>query len=177
MSTKKKVVDKLQSKKQAKKKENDQKEAKKNQKNKDKKLKKTKNDASENEMNGDDSSENEAEDEDEDDDPLARLMEEEAAARSSEESDDNSDYDFSDILHTSKKQRKKTKVMEKAAKVVDGVEIVPATSIDPGSHLDAEGLAIGAAMVQSRKRRREIVDSAYHRSVLSFRFFQTWPIC
>ena len=159
LASKKKAVEKQPSKKQAK-----EKDTKKGQVSNDRKSRKTENGSSVNETNGHDSSESEAEeDEDYDEDPLSRLMEEEEARGSSEESGDDSDYDFTDMLHTSKKQRKKTKVMEKAAKVVDGVEIVPATSIDPGSHLDAEGLAIGAAMVQSRKRRRDIVDSAYHR--------------
>ncbi|GFR65331.1 pre-rRNA processing protein FTSJ3-like [Elysia marginata] len=156
------------SKKQDKKKEKDQNKVKKESNNKDKKAK---NGPS---TNGFESSENEEEDEDDDEDPLARLVKEEAAHGSSGESDDNSDYDFTDMLHTSKKQRKKTKVMEKAAKVVDGVEIVPATSIDPGSHLDAEGLAIGAAMVQSRKRRRDIVDSAYHRYMFDDQNLPEW---
>ncbi|RUS82410.1 hypothetical protein EGW08_009862 [Elysia chlorotica] len=168
LTSKKKAADRQQSKKQAKKKENDLKETDKKNKNKENKVKKTENGPSKNKMNDEDSSE------DEDDDPLTRLMEDEAAGGSSEESDDNSDYDFSDILHTSKKQRKKTKATEKTSKVVDGVEIVPATSISPGSHLDAEGLAIGAAMVQSRKRRREIVDAAYHRYMFDDQHLPDW---
>ncbi|OWF44886.1 pre-rRNA processing protein FTSJ3-like [Mizuhopecten yessoensis] len=33
----------------------------------------------------------------------------------------------------------------------------------PAGYIDATGLAIGAAMVQSRKRKRDIVDGGYHR--------------
>ncbi|GFO43166.1 pre-rRNA processing protein ftsj3-like [Plakobranchus ocellatus] len=120
--------------------------------------------------------EDSASDEDENllEDPLARLAEEDFAGGSSEESDGDSDYDFTNMLHTSKKQTKKARAQEKAAKVVNGVEIVPANAIDPGSHLDAEGLAIGAAMVQSRKRRREILDSGYHRYMFDDQGLPDW---
>lgn len=79
--------------------------------------------------------------------------------------DDDSDddrFDFTKAFHTKKKKGKKATVKKS---VVDGIEVVPKSSLDPSLKLDAEGLAIGAAMVQSRKRKREIVDSAYHRCV------------
>lgn len=78
-----------------------------------------------------------------------------------EHSDDDSDeddaYDF-----TALKANKKKKPVKKRSEV-DGIEIVPKVSLDSSLKLDSEGLSIGAAIVQSRKRKREIVDSAYHR--------------
>ncbi|XP_059146415.1 pre-rRNA 2'-O-ribose RNA methyltransferase FTSJ3-like [Physella acuta] len=75
---------------------------------------------------------------------------------STDNSDESSDEDDSDNKSKRMKQNKKTAR-------VNGLEVVPASTINSDLQLDAEGLAIGAAMVQSRKRKREIVDSAYHR--------------
>lgn len=41
-----------------------------------------------------------------------------------------------------------------------GFEVVP---IDESKKLDPTGLAVGAAMTHSKKRKREIIESAYNR--------------
>ncbi|XP_012940447.1 pre-rRNA 2'-O-ribose RNA methyltransferase FTSJ3 [Aplysia californica] len=84
---------------------------------------------------------------------------EEAEDDDDEDEDSDSDYDFGGFPSTLAKKRKK---QERAKVGKDGVEVVP-LSVDPSLRLDEEGLAIGAAMVQSRKRRREIVDAGFHR--------------
>ncbi|XP_076107166.1 pre-rRNA 2'-O-ribose RNA methyltransferase FTSJ3-like isoform X2 [Mytilus galloprovincialis] len=76
-------------------------------------------------------------------------------------SDDNasdSDYDTSELYRKEKESRKK----EKAQTKKDGFETVPVDSANIPK-LNAVGLAIGAAMVTSRKRKRDIVDDGYHR--------------
>jgi len=72
----------------------------------------------------------------------------------------DSDYDF-DHMSNSKPKNTGNKKGNKT-KIIDGVEIVPQVA-DPSLDLDEEGLALGAAMVSSRKRRREITDNGYHR--------------
>ncbi|CAL1544573.1 unnamed protein product [Lymnaea stagnalis] len=81
------------------------------------------------------------------------------------DSEDNSgsDYEFTDMLYTSKKKKKQAAIAKTRPTTIDGIEVVPVAETDSSLQLDAEGLAIGTAMIQSRKRKREIVDSAYHR--------------
>ncbi|KAI8782653.1 pre-rRNA processing protein FTSJ3 [Biomphalaria glabrata] len=74
---------------------------------------------------------------------------------------ENSDYEFNSLLHTSKKQQKKSSE-PKVSKIGD-IEVVPTTTLNSNLELDAEGLAMGAAMVQSHKRKREIIDAGFHR--------------
>ena len=45
--------------------------------------------------------------------------------------------------------------------VVTDVEVVPVDR--EALKLDPVGLAMGTAMVRSKKRRREIIESGYHR--------------
>jgi len=75
------------------------------------------------------------------------------------DSDSDSDYDFNTLQSSKKKNTKK----ENKVKTVDGIEIVSNKATDPSLQLDEEGLAIGSAMIQSKKRKREILDSGYHR--------------
>ncbi|XP_060070068.1 pre-rRNA 2'-O-ribose RNA methyltransferase FTSJ3-like [Ylistrum balloti] len=92
---------------------------------------------SDSDMSNVDDSDNESDDDDEEDED-------------SDESD--SDSDDSDLDTAEMKKRAKQKHSDTA-----GFEEVPAGYLDP------TGLAIGAAMVQSRKRKRDIIDGGYHR--------------
>ncbi|XP_046343340.2 pre-rRNA 2'-O-ribose RNA methyltransferase FTSJ3-like [Haliotis rufescens] len=75
------------------------------------------------------------------------------------DSDSGSDYDTMELqagpghqeAPSNKKQSRDNK---------DGFEIVPSANTDK---LDAVGMALGSALAQSRKRKRDIIDNAYHR--------------
>ncbi|XP_033747562.1 pre-rRNA 2'-O-ribose RNA methyltransferase FTSJ3-like [Pecten maximus] len=86
------------------------------------------------------------------------------------ESDDEDDSDESDS--DSSESDLDTAEMKKASNkkhsTSTGFEEVPAGYIDP------TGLAIGAAMVQSRKRKRDIVDSGYHRYMFDDENLPEW---
>lgn len=88
----------------------------------------------------------------------------------SELSSDDSDYDVNDAVKPTinNKQMKENSLgkglKRKAENIKDGFEVVPASG--PAAEvreLDAEGLAIGAMMVNSKKSQREIIESAYNR--------------
>lgn len=91
------------------------------------------------------------------------------AEDSDDDGDSGSDYDFNNLNTSKKKPSKKNNV-----KTIDGIEVVSNSSADPSLHLDEEGLAIGTAMVQSRKRRREIIDSGYHRYMFDDKNLPDW---
>ncbi|XP_074642374.1 pre-rRNA 2'-O-ribose RNA methyltransferase FTSJ3-like [Tubulanus polymorphus] len=75
----------------------------------------------------------------------------------SEDDDDDSDYDINENLDS-----KETTSLKRGNTA--GFEVVPAeTQAAKIRKLDPEGLAIGAAMVQSQKRRRDIIEGAYNR--------------
>ncbi|CAG2241252.1 FTSJ3 [Mytilus edulis] len=69
------------------------------------------------------------------------------------------EYVKKELYRKEKESRKK----EKAQTKKDGFETVPVDSAANIPKLNAVGLAIGAAMVTSRKRKRDIVDDGYHR--------------
>lgn len=88
----------------------------------------------------------------------------------SELSSGDSDYDVNDAVkpNISDKQMKRKsrgkEVKRKAQNAKDGFEVIPAS--EPAAkvqELDAEGLALGAMMINSKKIRREIIESAYNR--------------
>ncbi|KAH9518663.1 pre-rRNA processing protein ftsj3 [Bulinus truncatus] len=74
---------------------------------------------------------------------------------------------------TYKKQKKSAET--KVFKMGD-IEVVPVTTIESNLQLDAEGLAMGAAMIHSRKRKREIIDSGYHRNMFDDTNLPDWFI-
>uniref|UniRef100_A0A0B7A9E8 Putative rRNA methyltransferase n=1 Tax=Arion vulgaris TaxID=1028688 RepID=A0A0B7A9E8_9EUPU len=90
---------------------------------------------------------------------------------SGDDDDDSDDYDFEEAFNKNKKRKKRV-----AAKtsMIDGIEVVSKSSLDPSLQLDCEGLAIGTAMIESRKRKREIVDSAYHRYMFDDDHLPDW---
>lgn len=69
-----------------------------------------------------------------------------------DDSSSDSDYDINEIKQNSQKDKTSTKA---------GFEVVPKDENLP--RLDAAGMAIGSQMVQSRKRKREIMEGGYHR--------------
>lgn len=77
----------------------------------------------------------------------------------------DSDYDESEFINREKLQK------SKKSKIKSGdFEVVPAD----GPKLGPEGLAIGAAMVQSRKRKRDIIDDAYNRYMFNDEGLPDW---
>ena len=76
------------------------------------------------------------------------------------ESDSEEIEDSDDDLLGAMKKAKNISNKATKTKTVNGIEVVP---LDPSLRLDEEGLAIGAAMIKSRKRKREIIDTGYHR--------------
>ncbi|KAL4234651.1 pre-rRNA processing protein ftsj3 [Mactra antiquata] len=96
------------------------------------------------------------------------------------DTDSDSDYDskefYKQIKQSNKDKKETEKVKEKSKKSnkdVDGFEVVPVEN--PASlKLDPQGLAIGAALVSSRKRRRELIDSGYHRYMFNDTNLPEW---
>ena len=88
---------------------------------------------------------------------------------SESETDLDSDYDENELMRPSKKQ---TKQESKAAKK-DGFEVAPQES-NENLRLNPTGLAIGAAMVSSRKRRREVIESGYHKYMFNDENLPSW---
>ncbi|PVD31320.1 hypothetical protein C0Q70_06732 [Pomacea canaliculata] len=70
-------------------------------------------------------------------------------------SDSDSDYEIEEVIKPELRGSKDAKIDQKA-----GFEVVP---IDESKKLDPTGLAVGAAMTHSKKRKREIIESAYNR--------------
>ena len=85
-------------------------------------------------------------------------------------SDSDSDYDANELISQPDKQP--TKQDKKAAKK-DGFEVVPKDKTE-NLKLNLTGLAMGAAMVSSRKRRREVIESGYHRYMFNDENLPTW---
>ncbi|XP_067686615.1 pre-rRNA 2'-O-ribose RNA methyltransferase FTSJ3-like [Haliotis asinina] len=87
----------------------------------------------------------------------------------SDDSESDSDYDTSELqagpghqeVPTNKKQNSSNK---------DTFEIVPSDTVK----LDAVGMALGSALIQSRKRKRDIIDSAYHRYMFDDEGLPDW---
>lgn len=96
----------------------------------------------------------------------------------SDSEDSDSDYDTKEFYKQQKKalqeSENKTSEKKKGKKAGDGdFEVVPVDNTPPVK-LNAEGLAIGAAMVSSRKRRREIIESGYHRYMFNDENLPDW---
>ncbi|XP_041347432.1 pre-rRNA 2'-O-ribose RNA methyltransferase FTSJ3-like isoform X2 [Gigantopelta aegis] len=91
---------------------------------------------------------------------------------SSSSDSDNSDYDERHILQSSKKR--KLKLLRNKTNAKDGFEIVPPE--EPVGRLDEVGLAIGEAMIESRKRKRDIIDGAYNRNMFDDDGLPAWFI-
>lgn len=89
---------------------------------------------------------------------------------SDSETDSDSDYDENELIKPNSK--KQTKQESKAAKK-DGFEVVPQES-NENLKLNPTGLAIGAAMVSSRKRRREVIESGYHKYMFNDENLPSW---
>ena len=85
------------------------------------------------------------------------------------EHDSDSDYNENELLQTSKQQSKQVK---KTAKN-DGFEIVPQEK-NENIRLNPTELAMGAAMILSRKRKREVIESGYHRYMHNDENLPSW---
>ncbi|KAK6190612.1 hypothetical protein SNE40_002440 [Patella caerulea] len=92
-----------------------------------------------------------------------------------DDSDSDSEYDEMEINQLTSntavngETTKQTKIKNKAVKN-DGFEVVPAEDLK----LDAVGLAIGAKMVSSRKKKRDIIDDSYHRYMFDDENLPSW---
>lgn len=86
------------------------------------------------------------------------------------ETDSDSEYDENELIKP--KEKKQTKQESKAAKK-DGFEVVPQDGSE-NLKLNPTGLAIGAAMVSSRKRRREVIESGYHKYMFNDENLPSW---
>ncbi|XP_043264602.1 pre-rRNA 2'-O-ribose RNA methyltransferase FTSJ3 [Colletes gigas] len=85
--------------------------------------------------------------------------------------DTNSDYDMQEMM-TSTKNAKKNKI-----KVKNGIEVVLQTNgIKPKrkKRLSEEDLALGSLLIQSRKTRRDLIDSAWNRYVFNDEKLPDW---
>ncbi|XP_056008634.1 pre-rRNA 2'-O-ribose RNA methyltransferase FTSJ3-like [Ostrea edulis] len=91
----------------------------------------------------DDGDDDEDDDDDDDDDS------------DDDDDDSDSDYDINEM-----RSKKNTSQIDKSSKKA-GFEVVPKDENLP--KLDAIGMAIGSQIVESRKRKREIVEGGYHR--------------
>ena len=89
---------------------------------------------------------------------------------SESESESDSDYDHNELITSTSKQKKK---QNKTAKNEDGFEIAH-TGPTENLKLNPTGLAMGAAMVSSKKRRREVIESGYHRYMFGDENLPSW---
>lgn len=69
--------------------------------------------------------------------------------------------------------RRKKEGKEKKSNKSSDFEEVPVENIS-GMKLDAQGLALGSALVSSRKRRREVIESGYHRYMFNDTNLPDW---
>ena len=85
------------------------------------------------------------------------LEDEKLGSESSDETDSSdSDSDINSVGHT-------TTSIHGPAKQCGTFEIVPMETKPPVRKLDPEGLAIGALIAQSKKKREDLIESAYNR--------------
>ena len=89
---------------------------------------------------------------------------------SESESESDSDYDHNELITSTSKQKTK---QNKTAKNEDGFEIAH-TGATENLKLNPTGLAMGAAMVSSKKRRREVIESGYHRYMFGDENLPSW---
>lgn len=99
----------------------------------------------------------------------------ESGSSDSDSSDSDNDYDSDSDYDTKEfyKQQKQSNKEKKAVKTTEGFEVVKAEDVS-NVKLSARGLAIGAAIVSSRKRRREIIESGYHRYMFNDENLPDW---
>jgi AdoMet-dependent rRNA methyltransferase SPB1 len=88
-------------------------------------------------------------------------------------SDSDSDYDTKEFYKQQEKANKEKKGKAKKSNKSSGFEEVPAEE-KSAYKLDTNGLAIGSALVSSRKRRREIIESGYHRYMFNDTNLPDW---
>ncbi|KAK3603803.1 hypothetical protein CHS0354_042804 [Potamilus streckersoni] len=81
----------------------------------------------------------------------------------------DSDFDMSELVSQKDVKQAKEKVQQ-----TGGTETVAADDLSAIPKLDPTGLAIGAAMVSSRKRRREIIENGYHRYMFNDEGLPSW---
>ncbi|XP_060553527.1 pre-rRNA 2'-O-ribose RNA methyltransferase FTSJ3-like [Ruditapes philippinarum] len=89
------------------------------------------------------------------------------------DSDSDSDYDTKEFYKQQEKANKEKKGKAKKSNKSSGFEEVPAEE-KSAYKLDTNGLAIGSALVSSRKRRREIIESGYHRYMFNDTNLPDW---
>ena len=89
------------------------------------------------------------------------------------DSDSDSDYDTKEFYKQQKKSNKEKKEKARKSNKSSGFEEVPAEE-KSAYKLDTNGLAIGSALVSSRKRRREIIESGYHRYMFNDTNLPDW---
>ncbi|KAM9460735.1 pre-rRNA 2'-O-ribose RNA methyltransferase FTSJ3 [Clarias gariepinus] len=88
---------------------------------------------------------------------------EDEAAGDEEDSDDESDSDSSDDEEEIAKMKNKSGSSELPGDDED-FQVVPVESTSKRARiLDAEGLALGAQIATSKKRRRDLIDDSFHR--------------
>lgn len=85
--------------------------------------------------------------------------------------DSDSDYDTKEFYKQQNQANKEGKG-KKSNKSSD-FEVVPAED-NSSVKLDSHGLAIGSALVSSRKRRREIIERGYHRYMFNDQNLPDW---
>ncbi|KAL3860343.1 hypothetical protein ACJMK2_010479 [Sinanodonta woodiana] len=85
------------------------------------------------------------------------------------ESSSDSEYDMSEFVS----QKDGKSAIEKVQQT-GGIETVAADDSSAIPKLDPTGLAIGAAMVSSRKRRREIIENGYNRYMFDDEGLPSW---
>ncbi|XP_053401741.1 pre-rRNA 2'-O-ribose RNA methyltransferase FTSJ3-like [Mercenaria mercenaria] len=87
--------------------------------------------------------------------------------------DSDSDYDTKEFYKQQKKAIKENKDKAKKSTKSTDFEEVPLEE-KSAIKLDIHGLAIGSALVSSRKRRREIIESGYHRYMFNDTNLPDW---
>lgn len=91
------------------------------------------------------------------------------------ETDSDSDYDTREFYkQQTKANKEKTKETKgKKSNKNNDFEEVPAEDVS-AMKLNAQGLALGSALVSSRKRRREVIESGYHRYMFNDTNLPDW---
>ncbi|KAI5626567.1 pre-rRNA processing protein FTSJ3 [Silurus asotus] len=104
------------------------------------------------------------EDEEEKDEAATASQESKEAAGDEEDSDDDSDGDSSDDEEEIARMKSTPGSGEMHGDEDDDFQVVPVESTSKRARiLDAEGLALGAHIATSKKRRRDVIDESFHR--------------
>lgn len=86
-------------------------------------------------------------------------------------SDSDSDYDTKEFYKQQKQSLKENTIKGKPKLAVNDFEVVP---LKEPVKLNEQGLALGSALVSSRKRKREIIESGYHRYMFNDENLPDW---